>query len=211
MLCVAEMDEFLAELDEDVEGMQSTIYLLQQQLKDVKEQLAQALAENQALRQTVEAKGLSPDTRTEAGVSNHGSPRPTTNGGHTDLGAHRHHSQTNHQHDQGLPQTAHKEPSSKHGWTASRTDGRSDALNPVTDSSAAGDWSPPQDSRPSGGVKVKLEMDSGNAPLGADSERTSSKLSWPSEALPNGLEQSSATDSRLEAGSAGIKMEPMEA
>ena len=28
-----EMDEFMAELDEDVEGMQSTIYYLQQQLR----------------------------------------------------------------------------------------------------------------------------------------------------------------------------------
>ena len=33
------MDEFLLELDEDVEGMQSTIYLLQQQLKEAKEQI----------------------------------------------------------------------------------------------------------------------------------------------------------------------------
>ena len=31
------MDDFVQELDEDVEGMQSTIYFLQQQLKDAKE------------------------------------------------------------------------------------------------------------------------------------------------------------------------------
>ncbi|XP_077541620.1 pre-mRNA-splicing regulator WTAP-like isoform X2 [Haemaphysalis longicornis] len=35
-----EQDEFLLELDEEVEGMQSTIYLLQQQLREAKEQLA---------------------------------------------------------------------------------------------------------------------------------------------------------------------------
>ena len=35
----AEMDGFLVELDEDFEGMQSTIYILQQQLKEAKEQL----------------------------------------------------------------------------------------------------------------------------------------------------------------------------
>merc|ERR1712228_987181 len=32
-----EMDEFMAELDEDVEGMQSTIYYLQQQLREARE------------------------------------------------------------------------------------------------------------------------------------------------------------------------------
>ena len=35
-----ELDEFLLELDEDVEGMQSTIYFLQQQLRQSREQLA---------------------------------------------------------------------------------------------------------------------------------------------------------------------------
>ena len=35
-----EMDEFMAELDEDVEGMQSTIYYLQQQLREAKETIA---------------------------------------------------------------------------------------------------------------------------------------------------------------------------
>ncbi len=46
----AEMDEFLVELDEDVEGMQSTIYFLQQQLKDSKDQVAQLQKENELLR-----------------------------------------------------------------------------------------------------------------------------------------------------------------
>jgi len=39
-----EMDEFMAELDEDVEGMQSTIYYLQQQLREAKETIAKATA-----------------------------------------------------------------------------------------------------------------------------------------------------------------------
>ncbi|KAG8185658.1 hypothetical protein JTE90_008928 [Oedothorax gibbosus] len=37
----SELDEFLLELDEDVEGMQSTIYYLQTQLREAKEQIAQ--------------------------------------------------------------------------------------------------------------------------------------------------------------------------
>merc|ERR1711872_105812 len=35
-----EMDEFMAELDEDVEGMQSTIYYLQQQLREARETIS---------------------------------------------------------------------------------------------------------------------------------------------------------------------------
>jgi hypothetical protein len=46
----AEMDEFLVELDEDVEGMQSTIYFLQKQLKDSKDQIAQLQKDNELLR-----------------------------------------------------------------------------------------------------------------------------------------------------------------
>jgi hypothetical protein len=37
----SEIDEFLLELDEDVEGMQSTIYYLQQQLREAKDQIVQ--------------------------------------------------------------------------------------------------------------------------------------------------------------------------
>lgn len=40
-----EQDEFLLELDEEVEGMQSTIYLLQQQLREAKEQLGRLQAD----------------------------------------------------------------------------------------------------------------------------------------------------------------------
>ena len=43
------MDEFLLELDEDVEGMQSTVYLLQQQLKEAKDQIVQLQEENARL------------------------------------------------------------------------------------------------------------------------------------------------------------------
>ncbi|KAF8778748.1 Pre-mRNA-splicing regulator WTAP like protein [Argiope bruennichi] len=43
----SELDELLLELDEDVEGMQSTIYYLQQQLREAKEQIAQLQKEKQ--------------------------------------------------------------------------------------------------------------------------------------------------------------------
>merc|ERR1711972_989198 len=41
----AEIDEFPLELDEDVEGMQSTIYYLQQQLREAKETIAKLEAQ----------------------------------------------------------------------------------------------------------------------------------------------------------------------
>nr|CAG4647485.1 EOG090X0FYD [Megafenestra aurita]SVE92718.1 EOG090X0FYD [Megafenestra aurita] len=49
----SELDEFLLELDEDVEGMQSTIYFLQQQLRQTREQLAAIQKENEILRTSV--------------------------------------------------------------------------------------------------------------------------------------------------------------
>ncbi|XP_076445389.1 pre-mRNA-splicing regulator WTAP-like [Babylonia areolata] len=45
-----EMNEFVSELEEDVEGMQSMIYVLQRQLKETKENLAALEAENNRLR-----------------------------------------------------------------------------------------------------------------------------------------------------------------
>ncbi|KAK0056641.1 pre-mRNA-splicing regulator WTAP [Biomphalaria pfeifferi] len=45
-----ELDEFLRELDVDVEGMQGMILLLQQQLKDAREQIARLQQENDQLR-----------------------------------------------------------------------------------------------------------------------------------------------------------------
>ncbi|KAF4528646.1 hypothetical protein B566_EDAN017223 [Ephemera danica] len=48
----SELDEFLQELDEDVEGMQGTIYFLQQQLKAAKETVVSLTQEINDLRQT---------------------------------------------------------------------------------------------------------------------------------------------------------------
>ena len=42
-----EMDDFVQELDEDVEGMQSTIYFLQQQLKEAKDKIAKLEGQQQ--------------------------------------------------------------------------------------------------------------------------------------------------------------------
>lgn len=47
---VTEMNEFVSELEEDVEGMQSMIYVLQQQLKDTKEHSATLEADLAQLR-----------------------------------------------------------------------------------------------------------------------------------------------------------------
>ena len=47
---VTEMNEFVSELEEDVEGMQSMIYVLQQQLKDTKERVATLEADITRLR-----------------------------------------------------------------------------------------------------------------------------------------------------------------
>jgi len=47
------LDEFLQELDEDVEGMQGTIYFLQQQLKTAKETVANLQQQNSALKKTL--------------------------------------------------------------------------------------------------------------------------------------------------------------
>ena len=49
MRFISEMDEFLVDMDEDVEGMQSTICLLQQQLKETKELVSRLQAENAKL------------------------------------------------------------------------------------------------------------------------------------------------------------------
>lgn len=47
-----ELDEFLGEVEEDVEGMQSMIYVLQQQLKESKEQINLLQEENAKLQQS---------------------------------------------------------------------------------------------------------------------------------------------------------------
>lgn len=48
--CFSELDDFLQELDEDVEGMQSTILFLQQELKAAKETITNLERENYLLK-----------------------------------------------------------------------------------------------------------------------------------------------------------------
>jgi regulator of replication initiation timing len=64
----AELDEFLFELDEDVEGMQSTIYYLQQQLRDTRDQVQKLQVENEQLKTNVvtESAATNPTTTTSA-------------------------------------------------------------------------------------------------------------------------------------------------
>ena len=50
LMFLAEMNEFVSELEEDVEGMQSMIYVLQQQLKETKEAVSILETENERLR-----------------------------------------------------------------------------------------------------------------------------------------------------------------
>lgn len=47
---LAEFDEFLVEIDEETEGMQSTIYILQQQLKEAREVIQQLTQELEPVR-----------------------------------------------------------------------------------------------------------------------------------------------------------------
>lgn len=61
-----ELDEFLQDLDEDVEGMQSTIYFLQQELRKARESVTLLQQENAALKANTNdnnlSNGLSPYT-----------------------------------------------------------------------------------------------------------------------------------------------------
>ncbi|KAG5322239.1 FL2D regulator, partial [Pseudoatta argentina] len=62
----SELDEFLQDLDEDVEGMQSTIYFLQQELRKARESVTLLQQENAALKASTNennlSNGLSPHT-----------------------------------------------------------------------------------------------------------------------------------------------------
>jgi len=64
----AELDEFLQDLDEDVEGMQSTIYFLQQELRKARESVTLLQQENAVLKTGLNSNennllnGLSPHT-----------------------------------------------------------------------------------------------------------------------------------------------------
>ena len=69
--CSAELDEFLLELDEDVEGMQSTIYFLQQQLRQTREQLAAVQKENEVFRSSSNSSSSSLTQCQLAGESSH--------------------------------------------------------------------------------------------------------------------------------------------
>ncbi|XP_020283851.1 pre-mRNA-splicing regulator female-lethal(2)D-like isoform X2 [Pseudomyrmex gracilis] len=62
----SELDEFLQDLDEDVEGMQSTIYFLQQELRKARESVTLLQQENATLKANTNennmSNGLSPHT-----------------------------------------------------------------------------------------------------------------------------------------------------
>lgn len=64
--CFSELDEFLQDLDEDVEGMQSTIYFLQQELRKARESVTLLQQENTSLKSAIGennlTNGLSPHT-----------------------------------------------------------------------------------------------------------------------------------------------------
>lgn len=62
----SELDEFLQDLDENVEGMQSTIYFLQQELRKARESVTLLQQENSSLKSNAGennlTNGLSPHT-----------------------------------------------------------------------------------------------------------------------------------------------------
>lgn len=65
--CLTELDEFIQDLDEDVEGMQSTIYFLQQELRKARESVILLQQENSSLKNSTNSEtnltnGLSPHT-----------------------------------------------------------------------------------------------------------------------------------------------------
>lgn len=66
LLVFTELDEFLQDLDEDVEGMQSTIYFLQQELRKARESVMLLQQENAGLKANTNennlSNGLSPHT-----------------------------------------------------------------------------------------------------------------------------------------------------
>lgn len=61
----AELDEFLQDLDEDVEGMQSTIYYLQQELRKAKDELASLQLETDQLKTGPEEAAAEKETTPE--------------------------------------------------------------------------------------------------------------------------------------------------
>ncbi|XP_043280562.1 pre-mRNA-splicing regulator WTAP-like [Venturia canescens] len=76
----SELDEFLQDLDEDVEGMQSTIYFLQQELRKARESVGLLQQENNAFK-SMSTSGTSPLTvppQPPPQVSPPQAPPPTT-------------------------------------------------------------------------------------------------------------------------------------
>ncbi|XP_060651361.1 pre-mRNA-splicing regulator female-lethal(2)D isoform X1 [Drosophila nasuta] len=65
----SELDDFLQELDEDVEGMQSTILFLQQELKTTRDRIHTLEKENTQLRQTSNSPKETNDIATMAGTA----------------------------------------------------------------------------------------------------------------------------------------------
>ncbi|XP_030554130.1 pre-mRNA-splicing regulator female-lethal(2)D isoform X2 [Drosophila novamexicana] len=71
----SELDDFLQEIDEDVEGMQSTILFLQQELKTTRDRIQTLEKENTQLRQA--SSGNSPKESIDNATT---TPTPATNG-----------------------------------------------------------------------------------------------------------------------------------
>ncbi|KAM9316982.1 pre-mRNA-splicing regulator WTAP [Gastrophryne carolinensis] len=79
-----ELNDFIIQLDEEVEGMQSTILVLQQQLKESRQQVSQLQqqSQNSTIRTSTEPKeeatGVKDCSRLSNGPSNGGSSHPRT-------------------------------------------------------------------------------------------------------------------------------------
>ncbi|XP_066992421.1 pre-mRNA-splicing regulator female-lethal(2)D isoform X2 [Anabrus simplex] len=67
----SELDEFLQELDEDVEGMQSTIYYLQQELRKAKDTVQSLQQENNSLKNGC-ISSIGNELQSQQGVGNSG-------------------------------------------------------------------------------------------------------------------------------------------
>lgn len=85
---VTEMNEFVSELEEDVEGMQSMIYVLQQQLKDTKEHAATLEADLARLRtsQTTSSSVKQEPAKTNSNINSVTSADSSIGGGGDGVG-----------------------------------------------------------------------------------------------------------------------------
>lgn len=84
-VCVSETDEFLVEMDEDVEGMQGTILALQQQLKEARQELSRLQQDYTALQGSVRTAypviNIEPEQPTNPVTSSNGAERTAGRGG----------------------------------------------------------------------------------------------------------------------------------